>query len=76
MKTFKVVIAGEAPASLVKMFSAYDGKEAKKDAKFCLDQDITFVVCDLKEAHGNMYSDSAWLSPKNGDCSWNIDIKF
>lgn len=77
-KTIKIAIRGEAPQYAKSLVSKYDGKPATRDNLFNLDSDITFCVCDLKEAHGNFnqHSRSAWLCPVNGDNSFNINFEF
>jgi hypothetical protein len=77
-KTFKFDINGTPPNSVMDIFEKFNNKEATREAIKQLDSDIEFVVCDLKEAHGNVnvYGKNAWMSPKNNDNSWNVNIKF
>ena len=81
MKTqslFKIDSWGEIPPHVKSIISKYDGQPANKDTIFTLDQDIAFCVCTLGVAHGNLSkgSHSAWLSPRNGDNSFNVNIAF
>lgn len=73
MKIYQVTSTGNVPSFISKYADDYNGKPVNKDTFFCLDNDITFLVVDCKEAHGNTSSDkSAWLCDRNGGNTWNI----
>lgn len=78
MKTFKFNTSGNLPQSVQKIVEQFNNKPADRQAIKNLDSEIEFVVCELKEAHGNLnvYGKDAWLCPKNGDNSWNVTINF
>ena len=77
-RLFKIESWGVFPSSVASIVSKYNGEVVTSDAIFTLDSDITFCVCDLREAHGNLnkYDKSAWLAPRNGDNSFNVTISF
>jgi len=78
MKTFKIETRGTLSPSIQNLVSLFNDKKADKNSVQYLDSEITFVVCDLKEAHGNLnkYDKTAWLCPKNGDDSFNVSISW
>jgi hypothetical protein len=78
MKTFKIESWGVIDNYVQRIIDTYKDKPATKDAIFCLNEDITFVVCKLGVAHGNLnkYSKTGWLSPRNNDNSFNVCITF
>ena len=76
IKTYKVSVNGEnVPSYISKYVEQYNGKQVTKDLFYCLDQDINFIVCDCKDAHGNTTKSdkSAWLCAK--DNKWNISFE-
>jgi hypothetical protein len=77
MKTFKIDSWGNIPNFLIRILD-YQVKPASRDYISCLDSDISFFVIDCKECHGNLNKadKTAWLSPRNGDNSWNININW
>ena len=75
MKNYNVTTSGDVPADILKAFSSFDGKPANKENFIVLSDDIDFYVCDIKACHGNTNNDkTAWLSPKNGDNTWSLNI--
>ena len=77
-KMIKIECWGNVPQFTQSIIDKYNGKPATRDNLLNLDYDITFCVTDLNEAHGNFnkFDRSAWLSPRNGDNSFNVAIKF
>ena len=78
MKHFNFQTTGEVPQSLTSYINRYNGKQATKEGIYCLDSDISFLVCDLKECHGNLNNSNktAWLAPLGNDNTWSINIEF
>lgn len=78
MRAFKIDQHGELPSHVLKIVTDIQGKPATKDAVYVLDSEIAFCVIDLGLAHGNLnkHSKSAWLSPRNNDGSWNVNITW
>lgn len=77
MKTYNVVITGTPPSHILKIANDYNGKPVNKDTFFCLDNDINFIVCDCKDAHGNTSSNkTAWLNDRNNGNVWSIDFNI
>ncbi len=78
MKTFKIESTGELQTNVQSIVDTYNGREVTKEQIAMLDDDIRFVVCDLRVAHGNLnkHSKDAWLCPTNGDNSFNVRINF
>jgi hypothetical protein len=77
MKTIKINAWGELPLRISKLVEQFSDSKADKDTIETLDNEISFIVCDLRIAHGNLnkYDNSAWLSPRN-DNSWHVRISF
>jgi len=75
---FRINYWGELPYYVDKIVNNYNQKEATPNAIYNLDHDISFCVCDLREAHGNLnkFDKSAWLSPRKNDNSFNVTISF
>jgi hypothetical protein len=77
MKSYNVVINGNPPSYILKIANAYNGKPVNKDTFFCLDNDISFIVCDCKDAHGNTSNDkTAWLNDRNDGNTWSIKFSI
>ena len=78
MKTFTLEYSGKMPKTTEDMLMKYNGLRATKELIDALDSDIEFLVCDIRECHGNLnrQSKEAWLSPRNGDGSFNLNISF
>jgi hypothetical protein len=77
-KLFRFETTGEIPVFVKSIIDRFDGKQVCKQAIIALDQEITFCVLEIKEAHGNLNASSkeAWLSPRNNDGSFNVRIYF
>jgi len=78
MKTFKVSTWGIVPQIIKDLTTKLNNAEATKDAIFVLNEDINFIVCDLREAHGNLnkINKDAWFAPRNGDNTYGVTIKW
>ena len=81
MKTqaiFKIESWGVIPIHVQTYIVGYKDKPATKEAILTLNEDIEFLVVLMQECHGNLYKadKSAWLSPRNGDNSWNVSISW
>jgi hypothetical protein len=57
----------------------FNNLDSSKENIFCLNEEITFIVCDLRIANGNLnkFSKSAWLcNVSEVENQFNVDIKF
>lgn len=80
MKHFTINQRGNVPAFITDCISKFEGMEATRDTFLELDSEISFLVVDCGEAHGNVDQGvkvgGAWLCPKNNDNSWNVRIEL
>ena len=78
MRNFKIEASGIVPNIINQYIMGYNDRESTKDNILSLDDDISFIVCDLRLAHGNLNKSdkSAWLCPTNGDNSFNVRISW
>lgn len=80
MKHFKIETYSlhNAPQSVINLVDSLRAKSVSRNEIDALDSDIEFIVCDLREAHGNLnkYGKNAWLSPRNNDNTWNVSVSF
>lgn len=67
MAKLQITTTGTPSDFIVKFLSDMGKKDFAniKEAKFILEQDIDFLVCDLKECHGNINNSGAWLCNDN-----------
>lgn len=78
MKTFKIKTSGTLHTIISNDILRFNGEPATKDNITILENDLNFIICDLKLAHGNINKDSrsACLSPVNNDGSFNVVISW
>lgn len=80
MKNYTINQRGEVPQFISDMINKFEGMQADRDSFELLNQDITFLVVDCGEAHGNVDQGvkvgGAWLCPKNNDNTWNVRIEI
>ena len=78
MKTFTIDARGTLSPIVQGLVDKFNGVKADNNSVYSLDQEITFIVCQCGIAHGNLNKadKSAWLSPRNGDNSWNVSINW
>jgi len=71
---------GAIPSFINDIISKYNGLPATTDNFSRLDDDITFIVSDCGEAHGNIDQGvkigGGWLCPRDGNNTWNIRIEL
>lgn len=74
MNVFKITSDGTIPKSISDLIQKYDGKEVTTGMVNQLESHISYIVIDLKEAHGNYnkYAKDAWLFNSH----FNISIKW
>lgn len=77
MRHYTINKRGAVPSFITKLLSWVEGSPVNRDTFQRLDSDITFIVVDCHECHGNTTKGdkTAWLCPKNGDNSWNVSIE-
>lgn len=77
-KTFEIETTGNLPTLTKMLVEKYNGKPATKISINELEYEIYEIVKDWKESHGNIEKCNgyAWLSPRNGNNSFNVEIKF
>jgi hypothetical protein len=78
IKLYEFKVSGIPNKHVQSIIDQFNNKEVTKSNIVQLDEEITFVVCDLKLAHGNLnkHSKEAWLCPTTNDGSFNVSIKF
>lgn len=77
-KKYKVVTRGVVPVHILDIImNNYHDTEVTAETFANLDDDIDFLVCKCKDCHGNTNHDkSGWLTPINGDNSWDLQIEI
>lgn len=74
-KTCKVTTNGvELPANVQSIVNKVNGISSR-DARIILSNEIDFLVCDLRQYHGNYNHCSAWISGKS-DNSFTVNFSY
>lgn len=80
MKSYTINQRGDVPSFIANQIKQFNGMPATKENFELLNAEISFIVVDCGEAHGNVDQGvevgGAWLCPKNNDNSWNVLIQL
>lgn len=76
-KLFKVTASNIGDNKLIQRFvDDFSNKPATKENIYIMEQDIDFIVCDCKIAHGNISRGDAWLYDRINNDGFRVNVSW